>query len=1121
MNANRQSGGVAVLVKQNVVAEYDIKIVDRMIDGILALTFTHKNSAYTFLIISCYLPPDKSSWGQDTTTYFSHVLCIMYRFHDVDAVYMMGDINARIGSKLDYNEDIDENVPTRSTIDTVSNKHGEAFLEFLRDSKSCVINGRINIEHNNFTFVDPRRGSSVVDWVFVPHDTLINIHDFKIHLCKDLCNQLGFPGYKHSDHSVLELDIIPHIIHSDCDTEGHDTDEISSIDQTEDNIQGDTSECDRYYRRYSVIDVPDQFMSSELVRQAIVECIDIIEHTRAVQADVDNSYQEVCNIYYNEMDKWLTYKNINPSAKRRLRHSVKPFWNDELQNLWNDLCKTENEYLSKPQNSRERQRLRMAFKTIQANFDRVYSKEKRRFERQKRTDIERFNTEDHKSFWTEIQNLGPRKSTSIPMSVYKADGSITCDKGEVLGKWETDFNTLYNNSNDNNEFDTSFYQSILEKKQELELNLDENKFPELNCDISLLEVEKLIKKAKSGKAVGLEGIPNEVLKNALSTEILCKFFNKVFTLSMIPTIWRKGIIKPIPKGSMLDPKVPMQYRGISLLSTLYKIYSGVLNSRLITFLETHNIYADEQNGFRPGRSCTDHLYVLNTVIRHKFAKKESVFACFIDAEKAFDKIDRDLLFYKLLNIGVDGKMYNSIKNIYSQSFNSVSLNGLLTNWFTSDCGVKQGDTLSPTLFGIFVNDLISDVKQLDKGIQLGNEKVSILVYADDIVILANTEEDLQCMMNKIADWGKKWRVKFSGSKSNVVHFRKAGKERTSFNFTLGNLPIQIVEKYKYLGLVLHETLSYDVSATVLADAGGRALGAIINKYKKIGGLGYYTYTTMYNAGVCPILDYASEIWGYKSFPKIDTVQNRAIRAFLGVHTYAANAAINGDFGWTYSSVRRKVAMVRYWNKLQSMDEDRLTKRVLLWEKGVRTHGWANDVKCILDTCSLLEFYDQNQPVSTNLVWARLHDIECTQWKNSLSSFPKLRTYVNFKNEYSVEPYVQNIMNKKYRSVLAKLRCGILPLAIETGRWKSTPLEERVCVLCNDGSVEDEHHFAFLCNFYNAERMVFLREMEYLFPMFNEYNTNEKWKILMSKEVVSKFAKYLYNIFQKRQSIIFQ
>ncbi len=104
-------------------------------------------------------------------------------------------------------------------------------------------------------------------------------------------------------------------------------------------------------------------------------------------------------------------------------------------------------------------------------------------------------------------------------------------------------------------------------------------------------------------------------------------------------------------------------------------------------------------------------------------------------------------------------------------------------------------------------------------------------------------------------------------------------------------------------------LNCNVIANVLVDDGYSALCAIITKYEKPGGLGYYTYTTMYNAGVCPILDYATEICAYKEYPEINTIQNRAIRVFMGVHNFAPNLGITEYFGWTASNVRHRVAMI--------------------------------------------------------------------------------------------------------------------------------------------------------------------------------------------------------------------
>ena len=108
-----------------------------------------------------------------------------------------------------------------------------------------------------------------------------------------------------------------------------------------------------------------------------------------------------------------------------------------------------------------------------------------------------------------------------------------------------------------------------------------------------------------------------------------------------------------------------------------KLYSSVLNKRLLNYLESEDMLVDEQNGFRPDRSCEDHVYTACTVIRNRMLNKQSTFATFIDLQKAFDFVDRDALLYRLISNGIDGKFYNSIKAMFLDTTSCVKLNGML------------------------------------------------------------------------------------------------------------------------------------------------------------------------------------------------------------------------------------------------------------------------------------------------------------------------------------------------------------------------------------------------------------------------------------------------------------
>ena len=206
---------------------------------------------------------------------------------------------------------------------------------------------------------------------------------------------------------------------------------------------------------------------------------------------------------------------------------------------------------------------------------------------------------------------------------------------------------------------------------------------------------------------------------------------------------------------MQEKRIPLNYRGISLLSVVSKLYSAVLNNRLLNYLEDEHLLAEEQNGFRRNRSCEDHVYSACTLIRNRLLSKNDAFGVFIDFQKAFDFVDRDVLLYKLLSNGIDGKIYNSIKSILSDTSSCIKLNGMLTDWFPVLSGVRQGDSSSPTIFAFFINDLIEGLKAVNKGIKFNDNVLCCLTYADDVLILAENENDMQNLLNYVYDWCRK------------------------------------------------------------------------------------------------------------------------------------------------------------------------------------------------------------------------------------------------------------------------------------------------------------------------------------------------------------------------------
>ena len=281
--------------------------------------------------------------------------------------------------------------------------------------------------------------------------------------------------------------------------------------------------------------------------------------------------------------------------------------------------------------------------------------------------------------WARLRRLCDPPSTRAALEIVRADGSISTDMREILDRWVRDIARLFSGLRDNPEmaYNDEFYQDILEKKRDFD-----NLFPEmqvnesiydlgsLNSNLSFEEVSKAIDSTKNAKAY-LE-LPNEVTKNKNAKALLHSLFNICFISGLNPTEWDFSNIKPIPKKDK-DPRDPLNNRCITIMCCIAKIYSRILNGRLQKYLEENKILVDEQNGFRATRFCIDHIFTLCTVLRNRKEMGLDTFLAFIDFQKAFDSVDRNLLLYKLSKIGISGHFYKAIASLYSNPRSRVVL----------------------------------------------------------------------------------------------------------------------------------------------------------------------------------------------------------------------------------------------------------------------------------------------------------------------------------------------------------------------------------------------------------------------------------------------------------------
>ena len=271
-------------------------------------------------------------------------------------------------------------------------------------------------------------------------------------------------------------------------------------------------------------------------------------------------------------------------------------------------------------------------------------------------------------------------------------------------------------------------------------------------------------------------------------------------------------------------------------------------------------------------------------------------------------------------------MFNALKSLYTSVNSCVPVNGFLTEWFYVKSGLRQGCSLSPDLFSRFINDFALSIKSLGACVDVGaDDIVSILLYADDIVLISDNEHDLQLMLSLLDRWYVNNQMIVSPTKSQIVHFRP----RSNVKFTCGSSDLATVDKYLYLGITLTEFLDFNITANIVSQSVSRALGLLIAKFKAIGGMPFEVYSKLYDSVVWPVIAYGAAIWGDRTYSCIEAVQNRAMRFFLGVGKYTPTAGICGDMGWASPLIRQWKCVCILWARYSVLPDSRLNKHIFM------------------------------------------------------------------------------------------------------------------------------------------------------------------------------------------------
>ena len=554
-----------------------------------------------------------------------------------------------------------------------------------------------------------------------------------------------------------------------------------------------------------------------------------------------------------------------------------------------------------------------------------------------------YNRKDAKVLYHLIRQVfGPQSSSVVPMKS-KGGNCLHKDPDSIMQRWTEHFTELFYNPSDINE--------------DVINNLDQQDIiPEMMVSPSLDEVRKTSREINTGRAPWLDGIPVEVLIHGghkLDVEVH-RLISDIWKGASVPQDWVDAILISIFKGKG-SKSVCGNYRGISILETVGKVFAKILLNRLTKWI-CPRIIPESQCGFRAGRGTMDMIFSVRQLQEKCIEHQVALYQVFVDLTKAFDTVNRNALWIILGKLGCPPEFVEMFKQLHRNMKGLFNFNGSLSEPIAIDNGVKQGDIPAPILFSIFfavtlthafqncdigvfirfrTSGKVFNLRRFSSKTKTFEALVRELLYADDADLVAHSEEDMQAIMDLFSTACRHFGLTISLDKTKVMYTAPPGQPYIEPNIFVCSKRLEVVDSFVYLGSCISKDGSLDSEVQLRIQKASKAFGKLENRVWADKGITKHTKLSVYGSCVLTTLLYSSETWTTyrRHIQVLERFHQKCLRRILNIHWQSLTPDTVVLQQANASSIEMLIIrnQLRWAGHLTRMDDSRIPKKLFYGE----------------------------------------------------------------------------------------------------------------------------------------------------------------------------------------------